>query len=223
MRFSKRSGFAVLCLTAIAVMQPSCFAAELSTQTGKLDAIRKQIPASATVDDICSNGPSSFMRDLGPNKPIEACIIGDTVIYQMKDGQKKTSVEGERGLPGLIMSGMYTNFKNKRGVVGQANLTLRIDSERNYHLLSQTIYVPGCAPYHGGAEIPQAAKEFCDQVKSAIETVPLTELTTGNRDVEWMSFEVVLGRDPEVFPRYGTRFNGIFKANEDGNGGAIRY
>jgi hypothetical protein len=205
-----------------------CWSAE-ERQTGRNAPVNQpaMFKGGVEVEDVHSKG-YTFLQASGEDaESIEAVICGDRVLFHLTDGQtivfdehdvtNKPPQINPKFIPQSITSCMFANFKTKKKVLGQANLTLLVKSDHTFEILTKAIYVPGCKVYTGDTAVPQEAQEFWEQIKSAVATIRFCDLTLSDPQIKSEVFELIIGRDLSVFPRHGTHFDGMIRRDTDGN------
>lgn len=153
-------------------------------------------------------------------------LLGNRIVFEYQDGKteeigyfdsahSQTNVNGF-GTGMWVLTDMFSYFKKRKEIVGQANLSLLVKEDHTCEILSKSLYVPGCQPYTGGAEIPPGVQEFWRQIQSAVSAIEPRHLNLPEPQIKSQTLEIVIGRDPSKFPRYATPFNGMLVRNSSG-------
>ena len=210
----KRCSLALAC-AGIAALG---FAADVKAQT-------RMLKSGTTMNDVLSKrvvGESYFDR----KKTVEVILIGDRIVFEYQDGRTMDVAYFSAANPNphvygfgtcvWILTDFFQDFKKQKEIVGQANLSLRVNANNTCEILTKTIYVPGCTPYTGGAPIDPRVQEFWSQIRAGVAAVNPVHLRLPGPEQKSMTLELVVGRDPSMFPRYATPFNGMIVRDSSG-------
>ncbi len=156
-------------------------------------------------------------------------MLGNRIVLEYQNGKttdigyfdttvsnRIRPIENGFGTAMWVLTHMFTNFKKQKEIVGQANLSLIVKEDRTCEILSKALYVPGCQPYTGGPDMQPKVQEFWQQIKSAVAAIEARNLTLPAPNVKSETLEIVIGRDPSMFPRFATPFNGMLVRDHNG-------
>lgn len=209
----RSSALLVYFFACLAVQGGPCPANPTDTiDTGENQAVGKSGPplrhatrlnAGASVEDIVSNTGSCMFMGSG-EKTLTALIVGNELHIKRSPDSSSTSVDDSkqwRNWCGAISKLIWTRFGKERDDVGQATLTLVVNADGSWDVLTKTIYIPDSEPFSGSQPLSKAAESFWLQVHSALSAIDdvAVPATPG---VESIKFEMVIGRDEESFPRH---------------------
>lgn len=217
----------LFCTSSILVLsQTGCSATDKIRLDSKSTAPAQMLKSGTSVNDVLSTrtvGESYFEG----KETIAVILLGNRIVLEDQDGKTKElgyyesnnnrTVGINAFSTGMwVMSNMFTDFKKQKEIVGQANLSLRVKDDHTCEILTKSLYVPGSQPYTGGAEIPPAVQPFSQQIQSAVAAIEARHLKLPGEHIKSEILEIVIGRDPSMFPRYATSFNGMLKRDKSG-------
>ncbi len=204
----------LFCLSiCLAALESPCLASPNSGDIAQAPAIEqsgppllrqtKRLNAGASVEDIVSNTGSSMFFNSG-ERTVRGFILGNELHIMRSQGSSPTSAEDTRLWKtwcANVSAKVWAIFGKQTENIGQANLTLVVNADGSWDVLSKTIYVPDSEPFSGGQPLSKAAADFWLQVHSALSIIDEIAPPT-TPDVESVKFELVMGRDEESFPRH---------------------
>ncbi len=162
-----------------------------------------RLNAGASVEDIVSN-TGSCMYMGSTEKTVTGLILGNELHIRRLQDSSPTSAEDAkkwRSWCAEVTKKIWSRFREQSEDVGQATVTLVVNADGSWEILTKTIYVPDNEPFSGSQPLSKIAENFWLQVHSALGTIDeATPPTTPG--VESIKFEMVLGRDQESFPRH---------------------
>lgn len=157
---------------------------------------------------------------------IQVILLGDRVVHEYQDGAASdiayfesngsNPIQSGFGTGNWVLTNFFTDFKKQKQLEGQANLSIRINSNQTCEVVTKTIYVPGREPYIGGDPTDPKVEEFWQQVRSAVAAIESDHLRLPSPMHKSMTLELVVGRDRTMFPRYPTPFDGQMVRDSSG-------
>jgi hypothetical protein len=224
--------FLLACASSLLILsQTGCSATDKAPLDSTSKPQTQMLKSGATLNDVLSTkavGESYFEG----KETVAVILLGNRIIFELQDGKaleisysepnhhqsvlSNQNIVNGFGTGMWVLSNMFTHLKKQKEIVGQANLSLLVKEDHTCEILSKALYVPDCKPYTGGAEIPPGVQEFWQQIKSAVDAVESRHLNLPGPHVKSETFEIVIGRDPSMFPRYATPFNGMLKRDKNG-------
>jgi hypothetical protein len=154
---------------------------------------------------------------------IEGSIVGDSLLLKRKGGKvEELNMSAMNSDPknqtrftwnlflffigkdiwrGLrLMKGLEQEHILKKAV-GQANISLLVNSDCTYKILKKVIYIPGQAPCTN-ENTNSATRDFWRQMDASIKNVAFKSMKIPDRSAESVTIDLIMGRDYEKFPRY---------------------
>lgn len=146
---------------------------------------------------------------------IEASLMGDVLTVKKKNG--KTELMSMKAVNRMkeqdfrtmwnlfcfyVVKDIWQSMRRQEKLMGQATFTLEIRADGTYDVKRLALYIPGCAPCIGNAPVPKKAREFWKQIMESIANIESVEMKIPTDTVKSVKFDLVAGRDLQVFPRY---------------------
>lgn len=185
----------------------------------------RMLQSSVSLNDVLSRRvvAESFFEG---KDSVAVILIGDRIVYEYQDGraseiaffdrnQQPLAIRGS-GTTVWVLTDFFIDFKKKPEIIGQANLSIKVNDDQTCEILSKTIYVPGCEPFVGGSSTDSRVQAFWNQIKSSVYAIESKHLQLPSPEYKSMTFELIVGRDPSLFPRYSTPFNGMIVRDQNG-------
>lgn len=218
--------FLLACASSLLILsQTGCSATEKITLDSPPTAQTHILKSGTTLNDVLSTRAAGESYFEG-KETVAVILLGNRIVFDLQDGttedvncfdpKANRSFANGFGTGMWVLSNMFTHLKKQKEIVGQANLSLLVKEDHTCEILSKAVYVPNCKPYTGGAEIQPGVQEFWQQIKSAVDAIESRHLNLPGPNVKSETFEIVIGRDPSMFPRYATPFNGMLKRDKNG-------
>jgi hypothetical protein len=162
---------------------------------------------------------------------IEGALIDDVLHLKRKNGKTdRLSVKGinraandeSRVLWNLycfyVVKDVWRLLRHEEKLIGQANLTLVVHSDRTYRIKRHALYVPGCRPCIENDPVPPKAQAFWKQVQASFANIEFQQMKIPDSTVESLTMEIVLGRDLSKFPRYPfVKYKGLLVRDKKGD------
>lgn len=180
-------------------------------------------PATATTGAFRSKYCAVMAYSADSTEIIEGSVIGDLLQLKLKDGKSEihnmSAMNADPNNKSKFTWNLYLFFIGKdvwRGLrllkglehshlikkaVGQANVTLLINSDGTHKILKKVIYVPGQPPCTN-ENTNGTTREFWKQMEASMKNVDFKSMKIPNRDAQSVTVEMIMGRDYERFPRY---------------------
>lgn len=190
----------------------------------------QMLKSGATVNDVCSRRVIGESWEDGQNAVL-AVLVGDRLVFEDQEGKAIEIAYFDAGLRNtelarygnsalttclFIQSAMFQSFRKQKELIGQANLSIRVNDDHSCTVLTKTLYVPGSQPYMGGRTEDIRVLAFWQQIQKALSQVASTRLNVPGPRFKSFVLELVIGRDPSKFPRYSTPFNGLIVRDSHG-------